>query len=204
MARAATKRAPRAAKKTARKSATAKRSSGGPDLLEFFTDQLKDIYWAEKHLVLKLPLLQRAASSEVLKNAIEEHIAQTQDQVARLDEVFSLLNKKPQARKCEAMEGLTTEAKTVISETEAGTAIRDVGIIMSAQKVEHYEIAAYGSLTQLAKTIGLDDVADILAQTLAEEKDTDVLLTQIAESHINYEAAVERSSEQVEEREGTE
>jgi ferritin-like metal-binding protein YciE len=200
MARTATTRTSRTAKRAVRKPSTAKRSSGGPDLLEFFTDQLKDIYWAEKHLVQKLPVLQRAAASEVLKNAIEEHIAQTKDQVARLEEVFSLLDKKPQAKKCDAMEGLTTEAKTVISETEAGTATRDVGIIMSAQKVEHYEIAAYGSLTQLAKTIGLDEVADILAQTLAEEKDTDVLLTQIAESHINYEAAIERSSEGEEER----
>ena len=197
MARTATKRTSRkTAKKAARKSAPSKRSSGGPDLLEFFTDQLKDIYWAEKHLVQKLPALQRAASSEELKNAIEEHIAQTQDQVARLEEVFSLLDKKPQAKKCDAMEGLTTEAKTVISETESGTATRDVGIIMAAQKVEHYEIAAYGSLTQLARTIGLDDVADILAETLAEEKDTDVLLTKIAESHINYEAAVEGSGEE--------
>jgi ferritin-like metal-binding protein YciE len=200
MARTATTRTSRTAKRAVRKPSTAKRSSGGLDLLELFTDQLKDIYWAEKHLVQKLPVLQRAAASEVLKNAIEEHIAQTKDQVARLEEVFSLLDKKPQAKKCDAMEGLTTEAKTVISETEAGTATRDVGIIMSAQKVEHYEIAAYGSLTQLAKTIGLDEVADILAQTLAEEKDTDVLLTQIAESHINYEAAIERSSEGEEER----
>jgi ferritin-like metal-binding protein YciE len=200
MARTATKRASRkTAKKAVRKSATVKRSSSGPDLLEFFTDQLKDIYWAEKHLVQKLPALQRAASSEELKNAIEEHIAQTQDQVARLEEVFCLLDRKPQAKKCDAMEGLTTEAKTVINETESGTATRDVGIIMSAQKVEHYEIAAYGSLTQLAKTIGLDDVADILAQTLAEEKDTDVLLTKIAESHINYEAAEERSGEEAKE-----
>ena len=198
MARTASKKTSRkkTAKKAARKQAPAKRASSGPDLLEFFTDQLKDIYWAEKHLVQKLPSLQRAASSEELKNAIEEHIAQTQDQVARLEEVFGLLDKKPQAKKCDAMEGLTTEAKTVISETESGTATRDVGIIMAAQKVEHYEIAAYGSLTQLARTIGLDDVADILAQTLAEEKDTDVLLTQIAESHINYEAAEEGSGEE--------
>lgn len=203
MARTATKKTSRkkTAKKAARKSAPAKRASNGPDLLEFFTDQLKDIYWAEKHLVQKLPALQRAASSEELKNAIEEHIGQTQDQVARLEEVFSLLDKKPQAKKCDAMEGLTTEAKTVINETQSGTATRDVGIIMAAQKVEHYEIAAYGSLTQLAKTIGLDDVADILAETLAEEKDTDVLLTQIAESHINYEAAEEGSEEADEENE---
>ena len=130
MARTASKKTSRkkTAKKAARKQAPAKRASSGPDLLEFFTDQLKDIYWAEKHLVQKLPSLQRAASSEELKNAIEEHIAQTQDQVARLEEVFSLLDKKPQAKKCDAMEGLTTEAKTVISETESGTATRDVGI----------------------------------------------------------------------------
>jgi ferritin-like metal-binding protein YciE len=199
MARTATKRTSRkTAKKAARKSAPAKRSSSGPDLLEFFTDQLKDLYWAEKHLVQKLPSLQRAASSEELKNAIEEHIEQTQQQVARLEEVFSLLDKKPQAKKCDAMEGLTTEAKTVISETESGTATRDVGIIMSAQKVEHYEISAYGSLVQLAKTIGLNDVAEILEETLAEEKDTDVLLTQIAENNINYEAAEEGSEEEEE------
>jgi ferritin-like metal-binding protein YciE len=105
--------------------------------------------------------------------------------------VFELLGEKPLAKKCDAMEGLIQEGEGVIADTEAGSATRDVGLIVSAQKVEHYEIAAYGGLAQLAKTLGRDDIKEILGTTLSEEKETDELLTGIAENNINYEASEE-------------
>ena len=160
-------------------------------LKEFFIDELKDIYWAEKHIVTTLPKMQKAATSEELKNAFETHTQQSQEHVARLEQAFELLGEKAQAKKCDAIAGIIEEGKGIIEETEKGTATRDVGLILSAQKVEHYEISTYGGLAQLATTLGLTDVADILAQTLAEEKETDELLTQLAESGINYQAAEE-------------
>jgi ferritin-like metal-binding protein YciE len=164
-------------------------------LQKFFEDSLKDIYWAEKNLVKALPKMQEAATTEELKNAIEEHLAQTETQVARLEQVFELMGKKAQAKKCEAMEGLIKEGETVIEETEEGSMTRDVGIIMAAQKVEHYEIATYGGLAQIATTMGLEEAADLLNETLEEEKETDELLTQIAENNINWEAGQETESE---------
>jgi ferritin-like metal-binding protein YciE len=164
-------------------------------LEKFFMDALKDIYWAEKHLTKALPKMKKAATTEELQDAIEEHLAQTQEHVSRLEEVFEMLGKKAQAKKCEAMEGLVKEGESVIEETEDGSMTRDVGIIISAQKVEHYEIAAYGGLTQLARTMGLEDVAGILHQTLEEEKQADMLLTEIAENDINWEAEQEDEAE---------
>lgn len=164
---------------------------GNTQLEKFFHDSLKDIYWAEKHLTKALPKMQKAATTEELQSAIEEHLTQTEEHVTRLEQVFEILGKKPQAKKCEAMEGLLKEGETVIEETEDGSMTRDVGIIVSAQKVEHYEIAAYGSLVTLAKTMGQDEVAEILAQTLEEEKQTDQNLTEIAENDINWEAEQE-------------
>jgi len=158
---------------------------------KFFLDAVKDIYWAEKHLTKALPKMQKAATSEELQQAIEDHLAQTEQHVGRLEQVFELLEEKPQAKKCEAMDGITKEGETVIEETDEGSATRDVGIIGSAQKVEHYEIATYGTLVQLAKTMGNEEVADILAQTLEEEKQADKLLSQIAENNINWEAEEE-------------
>ena len=105
------------------------------------------------------------------------------------------MNKRPQAKKCDAMEGLIKEGESIIEETEEGSMTRDAGIIMAAQKVEHYEIATYGTLAQLATTMGMDEVADILRQTLEEEKQTDETLTEIAESSINYEAGEEEEGE---------
>jgi ferritin-like metal-binding protein YciE len=172
--------------------ATSPTESGtAPAFLDFFKDELRDIYWAENHLIKALPKMQDAATSEVLANAISTHLEQTRGHVARLEQVFQLLGEAPKARKCDAMEGLAKEGEGCIETTEAGTATRDVAIIMSSQKVEHYEIATYGGLIQLANTIGLADVADILAETLAEEKETDELLTDIAENSINYEASAE-------------
>src|SRR6185312_6636577 len=128
---------------------------------------------------------------EELQDAFAAHLEVTKEHVARLEQVFELLGKKPQAKKCDAMEGITKEGEGIIEETEAGTATRDVGLILAAQKVEHYEIATYGGLARLARTLEYDDIADILETTLAEEKQTDELLTQIAESKINVEAAEE-------------
>ena len=160
-------------------------------LEKFFEDALKDIYWAEKHLTKALPKMQKAATTEELKNAIEDHTAQTEEHVKRLEQVFELIGKKAQAKKCDAMEGLIEEGDSVVEETDEGSMTRDVGIIIAAQKVEHYEIATYGGLVQIATTLGLDEVAEILSQTLEEEKQTDELLTEIAENDINAEAEME-------------
>jgi len=160
-------------------------------LKEFFTDELKDIYWAEKHITKALPKMKKAATSEELIACFEEHLEQTNTHVQRLEQVFELLGEKPQAKKCEAIEGITKEAEGIIEETEDGTSTRDVGLILSAQKVEHYEIATYGGLAQLATTLGLDEIAGILNETLQEEKTTDEKLTSVAENNINYVAATE-------------
>ncbi|MBL7712861.1 MAG: ferritin-like domain-containing protein [Chitinophagaceae bacterium] len=160
-------------------------------LMELFTDELKDIYWAEKHLVKALPKMQKAASAAELADAFGKHLEETKGHVERLEEVFGLLGKKAQAKKCDAMEGLVEESKSIIEDTEDGTATRDVGLILAAQKVEHYEIATYGGLAQLAKTLKLGEVAKILGQTLEEEKRCDETLSGIAENDINYEASEE-------------
>jgi ferritin-like metal-binding protein YciE len=170
-------------------------AQGNTQLEKYFHDALKDIYWAEKHLTKALPKMQKAATTDQLKSAIQEHIGQTQEHIARVEQVFEMLGKKAQAKKCEAMEGLVKEGESIVEETEKGSMTRDVGIIMAAQKVEHYEIATYGGLVQLAKTMGLNEAADILAQTLEEEKQTDAGLTEIAENNINWEAEQEDEAE---------
>lgn len=170
-------------------------AQGNGQLEKFFTGSLKDIYWAEKHLLKALPKMKKAATTEELKSAIEEHIAQTREQVARLEQVFELMGHKAQAKKCDAMEGLTKEGESMVEETEDGSMTRDVAIIMASQKVEHYEIATYGSLVQLARTMGMEDAAALLEQTLEEEKETDQNLTEIAESGINWEAELEGGEE---------
>lgn len=162
-----------------------------PALYELFMDCIRDIYWAENHLVKKLPEMAAAASSVVLKTAIDEHLAVTKTHVTRLEQVFELLKEKPVAKKCDAMEGLSKEGAAVIESTEEGTATRDVGIILAAQKVEHYEIATYGGLVQVAATLGLEEVSALLEQTLGEEKEADQTLTGIAESDLNYKASEE-------------
>jgi ferritin-like metal-binding protein YciE len=182
---------------TKRKKATATGAGQGNTQLEkLFVDTLKDIYWAEKHLTKALPKMKKAATTEELQEAIELHIDQTQEHVARLEQVFQLMGKKAQAKKCDAMEGLVKEGESVIEETEDGSMTRDVGIIMAAQKVEHYEIATYGSLVQLAMTMGNEEVADILSETLEEEKQTDSDLTSIAENNINWQAEQEDEEEE--------
>jgi len=174
-------------------------ANGNSQLDKLFTDSLKDIYWAEKHLTKTLPKMKKKATTDELKSAIEEHLAQTEEHVSRLEQVFQLCGKKAQAKKCDAMEGLTKEGDSIMEETEPNTMTRDAGIIMAAQKVEHYEIATYGSLVQLAKTLGRNDAAEILHQTLEEEKQADEKLTEIAEWNVNQAAAQEAGEEDEEE-----
>jgi ferritin-like metal-binding protein YciE len=194
-----TKTSPAKGKKTKKAAAPAGGAGKGNTQLEtFFTDSIKDIYWAEKHLTKVLPKMMKAATTPELQSAIEDHIAQTEEHVARLEQVFEILGQKPQAKKCEAMEGLTKEGESIVEETEDGSMTRDVGIIMAAQKVEHYEIATYGGLVQLAMTMGQAEIAEILEQTLAEEKETDAGLTAIAEDNINWEAEQEGEEEEEE------
>lgn len=162
-------------------------------LQELFLEELRDIYWAEKHLVKALPKMQKASSSEELAGAFEDHLAVTQEQVARLEQVFEILGEKARGKKCDAMEGLVSEAESVIEDTEEGTSTRDVALIIAAQKVEHYEIATYGGLATLAKTLGMTEIKDLLGQTLDEEKETDELLTQLAENNINQSASQEEA-----------
>ncbi|MGM9479447.1 YciE/YciF ferroxidase family protein [Pedobacter sp. GSP4] len=158
---------------------------------EFFIDELKDIYWAEKHLVKALPKMKKAATSTELASAFEKHTQETQTHIDTLEKVFGLLDEKPAAKKCDAMAGLLEEASGIIEDTDAGTMIRDAGLILAAQKVEHYEIATYGTLKVFAENIDRMDVAELLGATLENEKATDVALTEIAVSAINAEAAAE-------------
>ncbi|WP_025144391.1 ferritin-like domain-containing protein [Pedobacter jeongneungensis] len=158
---------------------------------EFFVDELKDIYWAEKHLVKALPKMKKAATSTELAAAFEKHTQETQTHIDTLEQVFGLLGEKPVAKKCDAMAGLLEEATSIIEDTDAGTMIRDAGLILAAQKVEHYEIATYGTLKVFAENLDRSDVAELLGQTLENEKATDVALTEIAVSAINAEAAAE-------------
>lgn len=181
-------------KKSAAKKSTATTYSKEENqsmLQELFIDELRDIYWAEKHLVKALGKLEKAATSEELATAFSDHLAVTQEQVSRLEQVFEMLGEKPRGKKCEGMEGLVKEGESVIEDTEDGTSTRDVGLIISAQKVEHYEIAAYGGLAQLAKTLGKEDIANILGEILEEEKEADELLTNLAENNINQSAKQE-------------
>jgi ferritin-like metal-binding protein YciE len=183
-----------ASRRTAKPTAEQLEAANQSMLEEFFLDEIRDIYWAEKHLTKALPKMERAATSEELQTAFADHLEVTREQVSRLEQVFEMLGEKPRGKKCDGMEGLVKEAESVIEDTEAGTSTRDVGLIISAQKVEHYEIAAYGGLAQLAKTLGKEDVAAILGEILEEEKEADELLTNLAESGVNASATQEEEA----------
>lgn len=157
-------------------------------LMEFFEDQLRDIYWAEEHLVKALSKMEDKATTSELAQAFASHLEETKGHVTRLEEVFDLLGKKANAKKCKAMDGIIDEAEEIISDTESDTMTRDVALIFAGQKAEHYEIATYGGLITLANTLGLSNVADVLKQTIAEEKHADETLTQIAENNVNIAA----------------
>ena len=166
-------------------------AQGNTQLEKYFTDALKDIYWAENHLVKTLPKMTKAASGEELKSAFTDHLAVTREHVSRLDKVFELLGYKAESKKCEAMEGIIKEGESIIEDTKDGTATRDAGLIMAGQKVEHYEIATYGALARVARTLGHAEVVKLLESTLAEEKQADESLARLAESTVNEEAAEE-------------
>ena len=166
-------------------------------LQNLFSDSLKDIYYAEKSGAKALPKLAKAATSEELRNAFDLHAQQTADQVVKLEQVFTILGKKPQGKKCEAIEGLIKEADGLVKETKKGSKTRDVALIMAAQKMEHYEIATYGSIATLAALQGLSEVKEIFGQILQQEKDTDLLLTRLAESSINVQAEQEGGESEV-------
>lgn len=159
-------------------------------LHELFLDELKDIYYAENLLAKTLPEMADASTAPPLKKAFQAHLKETQNQIKRLEKVFKLLDEKAEAKKCDAMEGLVKEAKSLIKDNEAGLT-RDVGIIIGAQKVEHYEIAAYGSLATLADLMGHTEVKELLGETLVEEKATDEKLTEVALNFVNEKAAAE-------------
>lgn len=184
-------------KQSTSKKSTVKKPTGRTGKMEssefhqFFVDELKDIYWAEKHLVKALPKMKKASTSEELAAAFEKHTQETEIHVQTLEKVFELLGEKAVAKKCDAMEGLLEEANSIISDTDAGTLVRDAGLILAAQKVEHYEIATYGTLRAFAENMGHTEVVELLQQTLANEKETDVALTEVAESFVNEQAVEE-------------
>lgn len=161
-------------------------------LNELFIDELKDIYWAEKHLAKALPKMAKAATSNELRTAIENHLAETENHVVRLESAFESIGEKAVAVKCEAMAGLLKEGDEIVAETEKGSITRDAGIISAAQKIEHYEIASYGTLKTLASVLGYNEAAELLDSTLQEEKKADSLLTQIAEAGINQSSKSEK------------
>ena len=190
---------PQAKAGAAKKSKSQSKAGAGANntqLETFFIDSLKDIYWAEKHLMKALPKMEKAATTDELKEAINDHLAQTEEHVSRLEHVFEMLDRKPQAKRCEAMEGLLKEGDSIVEETEDGSMTRDAAIIIASQKIEHYEIATYGGLVQLARTMGQEDIAGVLEETLEEEKQTDLNLSEIAENSINWAAEQEDDTEE--------
>ena len=175
-----------------KRSAKENGKSQSPSFLQkFLIAQLKDIYYAENELIKGLEELKNASSTEELEDAFEEHIKQTQRHIQRLEKVFRMIGKEPESETCEAMDGLLRECRDIINETEEGSLTRDAALIIAAQKVEHYEIATYGGLVALARTMNLDRAADLLDKTLGEEADTDSILTDIAENYVNVEAEQE-------------
>lgn len=162
------------------------KSDAAQGLRDLFEDELKDIYWAEKALTKALPKMIKNATDTELVNALTQHLEVTKEQVSRVEMVFKTIGVKAEAKKCEAMAGLIKEAEEIIESTESGV-VRDAGIISAGQKVEHYEIATYGTLCSMAKTLGEQEAASLLHQTLNEEKEADSKLSEVA-STINVEA----------------
>lgn len=172
-------------------------------LQELYLEQLRDIYDAENQLTKALPKMAKTATNDELKAAFEQHLEQTQEQISRLDRIFEELGEKSKGHKCEAMKGLIEEGKQMMEE-DAEPEVMDAGLICAAQKIEHYEIATYGCLRTYAEMLGFDDQADLLQETLDEEKDTDDNLTELAVSCINLEAEEGDEEEEEESAESAE
>jgi ferritin-like metal-binding protein YciE len=157
---------------------------------ELFHDTLKDIYYAEKKILMALPKMAKAAQNEDLQAAFKKHEAETEDQVARLEQVFELIEEKPQGKKCAAIDGIIEEGQEIAKEYRGSPAL-DAGLLSAAQAVEHYEISRYGTLCTWAEELGMDDAKKLLAETLDEEQKTDEALSELAESVVNQEAQAE-------------
>ena len=179
------------ATKKAKRVTPARSSNKDGLLLDFFKDELKDIYWAENHIAKELPKMAAAATDKELKKAFQDHLRQTKGHVKRLENVFKKLGEKPVGKKCEAIDGITKECQSIIEDTEKGTNTRDVGLILGAQKVEHYEISTYGGLSYVAEAIGLGEISKMLEVSLKEERDADNLLSKLAVFKINDKAVME-------------
>jgi len=164
-------------------------------LRDLFIDSLKDIYWAEKALSKALPKMSKNATSKTLIKTIDSHLEETHHQIERLEKVFESIGEKASAKKCEAMDGLIKEGEEIVKETEIG-AVRDAGIIAASQKIEHYEIATYGTLASFAKTLKEEKALKLLLETLKEEKDADYDLTDAAYNSINFDAKEEEEEEE--------
>jgi ferritin-like metal-binding protein YciE len=154
---------------------------------ELFHDTLKDIYFAEKKILTVLPKMEKAAHRSELKRAFAKHRAETEGHVDRLERVFATIDKKPQGKTCDAIVGITDEGAEIMKNYKGSPAL-DAGLLAAAQAVEHYEISRYGTLKTWARELGLIDSAQLLDETLTEEKKTDVLLTEIAETAVNQDA----------------
>lgn len=154
---------------------------------DLFEETLKDILYAENKILKALPKMAKAAQSEDLKAAFEKHLKETEDQVARLEKVFAMIDVAPRGKKCEAIEGMIEEGAEIMKEFKGAPAL-DAGLVSAAQSIEHYEIARYGTLKRWAEQLGLDDAVELLEETLEEEKNTDEALTELADSAINEQA----------------
>ena len=158
------------------------------NLKDLLLHTLKDVYFAEHEILKALPKMAAAAQAPQLRQAFEAHQAQTEQQVQRLNDVFALLNEQPQGEPCKAIQGIIAEGQEVMEEFAGGPAL-DAGLIAAAQAVEHYEIARYGALRSWAELATLDEAAELLDATLLEEKETDQLLSKLAEDQVNVESA---------------
>ena len=159
--------------------------STNEELKEFFTIHLKTLYWAEKKLVDTLPDLYDAAGTPQLKSAFREHLAETKQHVLRLEQVFSIIGEDADDKKCKIMDSIADAGSDVINDTEDGSSLRDIGLIFGGQMAEHYEIASYGNMIELANQLGYSEAANLMTETLVEEKKADELLSKVAKENVN-------------------
>ena len=171
--------------------ATEKDKKSGEEFRDFFIDELKDILWAEKALLKALPKMRKAATGKELAASFNSHLAETEAQISTIEQVFELMGEKPKTKKCDAMDGLISDTENIIADTEKGSAIRDAGLILAAQKVEHYEIATYGTLAAFADAMEEAKVAKLLRSILRDEKKSDKKLTILALESVNEDASEE-------------
>ncbi|MFC5409542.1 ferritin-like domain-containing protein [Larkinella bovis] len=171
-------------------------------LRELFISELKGMYYAEKQIADALPEMAEAATTDVVREAFQQHLGETRNQINRLEQIFQQLGLEADEKTCNAADGLVDDGNVVISETDSGSLTRDAGLIIAGQKVEHHEIAAYGSLHSLARLLGYHEAARLIEESLEEEKNTDRKLTEVAESFINERAKMESDSDDDTDRDG--